>query len=160
MTSHSTILAWKIPETEEPARLQSMGSQTVRHDCIRSHPHGNRLEAACGISHQHSHGTLEWFQSTFIVSVSLIKQQQSLAPTLPSPYMCCAVLSHPVVSNSLRPHGLSPPGSSVHGDSPGKNTGVGCCALLQGIVPIQGLNLGLPHCRQVLYHLSHQGSSL
>ena len=37
----------------------------------------------------------------------------------------------------------SPPGSSVHGDSPGKKTGVGCCALLQGIFPTQGLNPGL-----------------
>ena len=38
------------------------------------------------------------------------------------------------------------PGSSVHGDSPGKNTGVGCLSLslLQGIFPTQGLNLGLP----------------
>jgi len=49
-------------------------------------------------------------------------------------------------------------GSSVHGDSPGKNTGVGCHALLQGIFPTQGLNPGLSHCRQILYHLSHQGS--
>ena len=52
----------------------------------------------------------------------------------------------------------SPPGSSVHGDSPGKNTGMGCHALLQGIFPTQGLNPGLPHCRQILYHLSHWGS--
>ena len=52
----------------------------------------------------------------------------------------------------------SPLGSSVHGDSSGKNTGVGCHALLQGIFPTQGLNLGLLHCRQILYHLSHQGS--
>ena len=51
-----------------------------------------------------------------------------------------------------------PPGSSAHGDSPGKNTGVGCHALLQGIFPIQGLNPGLLHCRQILSHLSHQGS--
>ena len=36
-------------------------------------------------------------------------------------------------------------GSSVHGDSPGKNTGVGCCALLQGIFLTQGLNLCLLH---------------
>ena len=40
----------------------------------------------------------------------------------------------------------------------GKNTGVGCHFLLQEIFPTQGLNLGLPHCRQMLYHLSHQGS--
>ena len=38
-----------------------------------------------------------------------------------------------------------------------KNTGVGCCFLLQGIFPAQGSNPGLPHCRQTLYHLSHQG---
>ena len=32
MATHSIILAWKIPWTEEPGRLQSMGSQRVRHD--------------------------------------------------------------------------------------------------------------------------------
>ena len=35
---------------------------------------------------------------------------------------------------------------------------MGCHFLLQEIFPIQGLNLGLLHCRQTLYHLSHQGS--
>ena len=44
------------------------------------------------------------------------------------------------------------------GDSPGKNTGVGFHVLLQGIFPTQGSNLGLLHCRQILYHPSHQGS--
>ena len=39
----------------------------------------------------------------------------------------------------------SPPSSSAHGDSPGKNTGVGCHAFLQGIFPTQGLNIGLLH---------------
>ena len=43
-------------------------------------------------------------------------------------------------------------------NSPGQNTGVGSHFLLQGIFPIQGLNPGLLHCRQILYHLSHQGS--
>ena len=56
------------------------------------------------------------------------------------------------------PMDCSPPGSSVHGDSPGKNTGVGCHALLQEIFPTQGSNPGLLHCRQILYQLSHQGS--
>ena len=40
----------------------------------------------------------------------------------------------------------------------GKNTEMGCHFLLQGIFPTQGLNPGLLHCRQMLYHLSHQGS--
>ena len=39
-----------------------------------------------------------------------------------------------------------------------KNTGVGSLSLLQGIFPTQGSNPGLPHCRQTLYQLSHQGS--
>ena len=55
------------------------------------------------------------------------------------------------------PMDCSLPGSSVLGDSPGKNTGVGCHALLQGIFPTQGLNSALPYCRWILYWLSHQG---
>ena len=48
------------------------------------------------------------------------------------------------------PMDYSPPGSSVHGDSPGKNTGVDCHALLEGIFPTQESNPGLPHDRQTL----------
>ena len=43
--------------------------------------------------------------------------------------------------------------------SPGKNTGVGYHFLLQGIFPTQGSNPGVLHCRKILYHLSHWGSS-
>ena len=57
------------------------------------------------------------------------------------------------MSDSLRTHGLHNPWNSL-----GQNTGVGSCSLLQGIFPTQGLNPGLLHCRQILYHLSHQGS--
>ena len=56
------------------------------------------------------------------------------------------------------PMDCSLPGSSVHGDSPGKNTGVGSHSLLQGVFMTQRLNTGLPHCRQILYQLSYQGS--
>ena len=45
-------------------------------------------------------------------------------------------------------------------NSPGKNTGMGSLSFLQGIFPTQGLNLGLPHCRQILYHLSQQKSQI
>ena len=57
-----------------------------------------------------------------------------------------------------RPHGLWPAGLFHPWNSPGKNTGVDCHALFQGIFPTQGLNPGLPHCRWNLYHLSYQGS--
>ena len=52
------------------------------------------------------------------------------------------------------PMDCNPPGSSIHGDSPGKNTRVGCHVLLQGVFLTQRLNPGLPHCRQILYHLT------
>ena len=62
----------------------------------------------------------------------------------------CLTLSNPM--------DCSPPGSSVHGDSPGKNTVVGCHTLLQGIFPTQWSNTGLPHCGHTLYCLSYHGS--
>ena len=68
--------------------------------------------------------------------------------------MC--VLSHSVTSDSLQSHGLQP--ARLHGDSPGKNTGVGYRALLQRIFSTQGSKPGLLHHRQILYCLSRQGS--
>ena len=59
--------------------------------------------------------------------------------------ICVHVFVHAKLlqSNSLYSMDCSLPGSSDHGDSPGKNTGVGCCAFLQGIFPTQGSNLSL-----------------
>ena len=54
-------------------------------------------------------------------------------------YVCSVAQSCPTLCD---PKDCSPPDSSVHGDSPGKNTGVGCHALLQGIFPTQGWNPG------------------
>ena len=68
------------------------------------------------------------------------------------------MLSCSVVPDSLWPRGVQPARLLCPWDSPGKNTGVGCHALLQGIFPTQGSNPGLPHCRRILYCLSHQGS--
>ena len=70
----------------------------------------------------------------------------------------CNVLGCSVLSDSLWPRGLQPARLLRPWDSPGKNTGVGCHSLLQGIFPTQGLIPGLLHCRWILYHLSHQGS--
>ena len=67
-------------------------------------------------------------------------------------------ISHSVVSNSLQPHGLYGARPLCPWNSPGKNIGVDCHSLLQGIFRTQGLNLSLLHCRQILYHLSHQES--
>ena len=59
----------------------------------------------------------------------------------------CPTLCDPMDTRLLRPW-----------DFLGKSTGVGCHFLLQRIFPTQGSNPGLPHCRQMLYRLSHQGS--
>ena len=65
--------------------------------------------------------------------------------------------SYSVMSDFLRSHGLKPARLFCARNSL-RNAGVGCHSLLQGIFPSQGLNPGLKHCRQILYHLSHQGS--
>ena len=66
---------------------------------------------------------------------------------------CFKSLSCSVMSDSLWPHGLYSPWNS-----PGQNPGVGSLSFLQGIFSTQGSNPGLPHCRRVLYQLSHKGS--
>ena len=73
-----------------------------------------------------------------------------------SSFVSCSVMS-----NSLRPHGLWP-WDSLHGilsmAFSKQESWSDCHALLQGIFLIQGSNLGLLHCKLILYHLSHQGS--
>ena len=71
-------------------------------------------------------------------------------------YVCLVSQSCLILCDPLD---YSPPGTSVCGDSPGKNTGVGCHALLLGIFPTQGSNPGLLHCRWIPYQLSHNGVS-
>ena len=64
-------------------------------------------------------------------------------------------VSHSVMSDSYDP------GSArllCPWDSPGKNTGMGCHFLLQGIFPTQESDPGLLHCRQILHQLSYEGS--
>ena len=96
------------------------------------------------------HGTLK----------SLLQHHSSKASILPCSAFFIVQLSHPYMCLCLdaqscptfcNPMNYSLPGSSVHGASPGKNTGVICHALLQGIFPIQGWNPGLLHCRRILY---------
>ena len=73
-----------------------------------------------------------------------------------SPYCCLVAQSCLTLCDAMD---CSPPGSSFHGTYfPGENTGVGFHSLLPGIFHTQGSNLGLLHCRQMLCHLSCQGS--
>ena len=80
---------------------------------------------------------------------------------LASQGVCLTLLTCAQTLSCVRPFATLP-GSSLHGDSPGKSTGLGCHALLQGIFPTQGLN---PHLLRLLHWqvgslpLSHLGSS-
>ena len=67
----------------------------------------------------------------------------------------CVFVGHSILPDSLRPHGLYPTRLLCPLDSPGKNTGVGCHSLFQGIFPTQGSNPQLPHCSQILDGLNH-----
>ena len=94
---------------------------------------------------------ISWLQSP---SAVILEPKKRISVTVPT--LC--VLVTQLYPTLWDPMDCSSPGSSVHGNSPGKNTGVGCHALLQGIFPTQGLNPGLLHCRWILYCLSHQRS--
>ena len=72
--------------------------------------------------------------------------------------MCVFVCS--VVSDSWQPFGLQPARLLCTWDFSGKDTGVGFHFLLQGIFPTLKLNLGLRHCRQILYQVSYKEATL
>jgi len=68
------------------------------------------------------------------------------------------VIESEVIESESRSVVSGPHGPYHPWNSPGQNTGVGSCSLLEGIFPTQGSNTGLPHCTQILYQLSYQGS--
>ena len=78
--------------------------------------------------------------------------ESGLASVWTSCLLCLVAQSRLTLCHAMD---CGPPGSSVHGDSSGQNTGVGTLSLLQGIFPTQRWNPGLPHCKQILYQLSH-----
>ena len=72
--------------------------------------------------------------------------------------VCLCMLVTQLCPTLCNPVDCSFPGFSVHEKSTGRNTGVDCCALLQGIFPTQRSNPCLLHSRQILYCLSNQGN--
>ena len=161
--TYSSILAWRIPWTEEPGGLQSMGLQTVGHNwatntftcyflifqCLALSygpitmevPWGDLMpQLWCGISFSKP--------PPYSKNYSTVPVTSKLSADSVENERCS------VVSDSLWPHGLY-----SQWNSPGQNTGVGSLSLLQGIFPTQGSNTGLRHCKWILYQLSHQGTS-
>ena len=144
MATDSNILAWRIPWTEEPGRLCGPWG--------RKEPDTtDRLTH----THTHTHTHTKTFQIKKKALNPLCSAHSSLLPHPWQPhclhgfaffrisYVCMHAKSLQLYLILCNPMDCSPPSSSVLGDSPGKNTGVGCHALLQGIFPIQGSNPNL-----------------
>ena len=114
---------------------------------------GKDTEAGCHFLLQGILPTQGWHQRLW----HLLHWQAGCLPMEPPGKVLLCLVTQSCLT-LCNPVDCSPPGCSVHGDSPGKNTGLGCHALLQGIFPTQGSNRGLPSCRQILYRLNHQES--
>ena len=134
----------------KPGMLQFMWLETAGHDLGTEQQVPYFKCSSTGTTHH----TLERSK------VTLPQKENNSPETKPqSTGYCILVLVTQSCLTLCNPMNCSLPGSSVHGDSPGKNTGVGCHVLFsRGIFPTQESNPGLPHCRQILYCLSHQGS--
>ena len=125
---------FKLLQWQGHLELQLSGHVTVSHFTLSGE---QPLLLVC-VSNNAMSGRWQARNSWYVLSLLCVRAQ--LYPTLCDPMDC------------------SPPGSSIHRDSPGKNTEVGCHFLLQGIFPTQGLYLYLLHWQADSLPLSHLGS--
>ena len=91
-----------------------------------------------------------------IKSLLLILKRRDFSDELTLKFLFSVMLVAQSCSTFCDPTSYSPTSLLCPCDSPGKNTGVDCHSLLQRIFLTQGLNPGLFHCRQILYHLSYR----
>ena len=146
ITESWTQLKW-LSHTD--TRCNIMGSVHGRSVYVLGTP-GSQHDAGCYAGHR--------FPSREKLRLGAVIWQQ---PPLGLAVCACSVAS--AVSDSLRPYGLRSTRLLCPGDSPGKKTGVGCLALLQGILPTQGSNqrlLCLLHWKADSYSLVPLGKSL
>ena len=90
MATHSSIVAWRIPWTEEPGRLQSMGSQRVRHDWVTS-PSFFLSRFIIAFLPRNRHLLISWLQSPSAVILEL-KKIKSVTVSIVSPSICQEVM--------------------------------------------------------------------
>ena len=139
MATHSSTLAWRIPGTEGPSGLPSMGSHRDRHDWSDL---AAAAAADCLLIGQWWGNRTAFQDFCAWPKVTILHLGGGLSS--------CWSESRSVMSDSATwPYGLQ-----------ARNTGVSCHFLLQGIFQTQGSNrhlLCLLHCRQFLYQWSHLG---
>ena len=170
MATHSSVLAWRIPGTREPAGLPSMGSHRVRHDW--SNLAAAAADTCIYVSLNHFVVQLKLTQNcetnTHYVSAHVCTGAQSLRSWLfVTPWtvadVCMGAQSLRSCLTLCDPMNCSPPGSSVHGILQARILEWVAMLSSRGSSWHQELNpylLHLLHCRQVLYPLSHLGNPL
>ena len=132
MATQSSILGWRNPGTEEPGGVPQSRTWLT---CLSS---SSAMRSICDKFSEFPF-IQECLNSPFIPKRYFHQVKVKVLVTQSCPTLFDTRLLYPW-------------------NSPGKNTGMGCHFLLQGIFPTSGWNPALPHCRQTLYWLSHQGS--
>ena len=169
MAPHSSTLAWKTPWKEEPGRLQSMGLLGVRHNWATSlslftfmhwRRNGNPLQCSClenprvgepdGLPSMGSHRVRHDWSDLAAAAAAVRGYKYHENNKIQLNVNCCLVAKSCL--SLLQPHRLKSTRLLCPWDFPGKNTGVGCHLLLQGIFSTQESNLCLLNLRQILYH--------
>ena len=153
MRTHCSILTWRIPWTEEPGSLQPTGSQKAGHSWATKQAEGYQ------ILHQSFLGFRNNMNPILLVPEFAFFQFMCSE----SPDCLCRQISFVYTEWKWRslshvPFFVTLWTAHSPWNSPGQNTGVGSLSLLQQIFPNQGWNPGLPHCRRILYQLSHGGA--
>ena len=124
----------------------------------------SRRESTCITQDRMYNAEGTWCLSRRMVSNTCAGGEKTFMPSIQTPpHSTVCVLSHSAVFDSLRSHGLKSSRLLSPWDVSGKNTGVGCHFLLQGIFPTQESNchlLCLLHCRWIFYQLSHWGRAV
>ena len=157
---YSSILAWEIPGTEEPSGLQSLGSKKFGHE---------RSDLACTwvfrINKKQQEvriirniGRNDVFPIYILGNMYIFNNNCSDTMIYSShhSYISSEVKWKLLIHVQL----FATPWLVCPWNSPGQSTGVGSHSFLQGIFPTQGSNPGLPHCRWLLYQLSHMRGCL
>ena len=144
MAPHSSTLTWKIPWMEEPGRLKSMGLLKVGHNFTFTFQFPTLEKEMATHSSIFAWRIPGMGEPSGLLSVGLhrVRHDWNDLATVAAAMDC------------------RPPGSSAPWGSPGKNSGVGFHALLQGMFPYQGSNPHLCIGRQILYHWHHLESPL
>ena len=141
---HALNVSGEIPATQRYRFVRSPGPTLVC-QLLGEWGWGRPLHQEPGFLHGSLQLRLGRNWVTFALGPGLVLRPEGNAAIRTKVFFCYESESRLVVSDSLQPW-----------NSPGLITGVGTLSLLQGIFPTQGLNPGLPHCRRILYQLSHK----